>query len=366
MFFILSISLLLPWLINFLECPRYAAVAFGRSCCIDDSNCNIGVVSNVGDLSSGQGPLLEYHGRKFQLYRIMGPFLGRRLQGNRLETAKTLHEQLVAWEKQVPDSLRLTTYESDDTPRHPPLLHLGALALQLSYDNLQIILHRSVAFENTSHEFDLGGGESGTECAIFSRRQLLESALRTSEVHRYSHLLRACLKTHAAMHLGLCLFPSGVVLCALALIEPLSTTSQKAKAGIMRIIRLQKERVSNKHVLSSQSVKILEDLVTVIMQAEHRTILGDPIPGDMTEPREQDKQDANGPSTSSHIQTNAGSWPLQTVASNQSTLNTLQEGNIHAQHTIAYPGTMLTGRKFSCKSFTVSTAEYPRNCARYA
>lgn len=36
----------------------------------------------------------------------------------------------------------------------------------------------------------------------------------------------------------------------------------------MRIIRLQKERVSNKHVLSSQSVNILEDLVTVIMQAE--------------------------------------------------------------------------------------------------
>lgn len=103
----------------------------------------------------------------------------------------------------------------------------------------------------------------------------------------------------------------------------------------MRIIRLQRERVSNKHVLSSQSVKILEDLVAVIMQAEHRTILGDPIPGEMAEPREQDKQDANDPSFSSHIQTHAGSWPLQTVASNQSTLNTLQEGDFHThtQHT---------------------------------
>ena len=97
MFFILSISLLLPWLINFLECPRYAAVAFGRSCSIDDSNCNIGTVSNVGDVSSVQGPLLEYHRQKFQLYRIMGPFLGRRLQRNRLETVKTLHDQLVTW-----------------------------------------------------------------------------------------------------------------------------------------------------------------------------------------------------------------------------------------------------------------------------
>ena len=55
--------------------------------------------------------------------------------------------------------------------------------------------------------------------------------------------------------------------------------------------------MSNKHVLSSQSVKILEDLVTVIMQAEHRTILGDFLPGDMAESRGQDKQDANDAST---------------------------------------------------------------------
>lgn len=118
----------------------------------------------------------------------MGPFLGIRLQRNRLETVKTLHDQLVTWEKQVPDSLRLASYESDVAPEpwDPPLLQLGALALQLSYNNLQIILHRSVAFENTSQEFDLGGGESGTESATFSRQQLLESALRTSEVHRYS------------------------------------------------------------------------------------------------------------------------------------------------------------------------------------
>ena len=264
----------------------------------------------------------------------MGPFLGRRLQRDRPETVKILHGQLVAWEKQVPDSLRLATYKSENASGNPPLLHLGALALQLTYDNLQIILHRSVAFENTSHEFDLGRGETGTESARFSRQQLLESALRTSEVYQYSHLLRACLRTHAAMHLGLCLFTSGVVLCALALIEPLSATSQRAKAGITQIIRLQKERVSNKHVLSSQSVKILEDLVTVIMQAEHRAILGDPIPEDEAETKERDKHGMNDLSISSHIQTNAGSWPLQTVASNQSALNTLQEGDFHEQRAV--------------------------------
>jgi hypothetical protein len=205
----------------------------------------------------------------------MGPFLGRQLQTNRLETVKAIHRQLASWENQLPDSLRLETYKNDDRSAPPRLLQLAALALQLTYDNLRIILHRSVAFGDVGHEADLGGGTVASENSSFSRQQLLESALRTSELHRYPHLLQACRKTHAVMHIGICLFTSGVVLCALAHLEPLSAISQKAKAGIMQIIRLQKDSVSNQHVLSVQSVKILEDLVAVVMQAEQRMILGD-------------------------------------------------------------------------------------------
>ncbi|KAE8378968.1 fungal-specific transcription factor domain-containing protein [Aspergillus bertholletiae] len=256
---------------------KYAAVAFGRPCSIDDSDCNIGLVTDVGETSPRQSPLLTYHQWKFRLYRLMGPFLGRRLQTKGLDTVKVIHERLATWERELPNSLRLETYKNDDTSGHPPLIQLAALALQLTYDNLRIILHRSVAFGDMGQEARINGRLVGTESSVFSRQQLLDAALRTSELYQYSHLLQASRRTHAVMHIGICLFTSGVVLCALSLMEPLSTTSQKAKAGIMQIIRLQKERVSNQHVLSLQSVKILEDLVNVVMQAEQRIILGGPI-----------------------------------------------------------------------------------------
>jgi uncharacterized protein YpuA (DUF1002 family) len=37
------------------------------------------------------------------------------------------------------------------------------------------------------------------------------------------------------MHVGICLFTAGVVLCAFAISEPLSATAEAAKKGIMSI-----------------------------------------------------------------------------------------------------------------------------------
>jgi hypothetical protein len=258
----------------------------------------------------------------------MGPFLGRRLQTNRVETVKSIHSQLVTWEGQLPDILRLEAYTNEDTSRPPSLLQLAALALQLTYDNLRIILHRSVAFGDVGHEVDLAKEALGSENSNFSRQQLVESALRTSELYRYPHLLEACRRTHAVMHIGICLFTSGVVLCALALMEPLSVTSQKAKAGIMRIIRLQRERVSSQHVLSLQSVKILEDLVAVVMQAEQRTILGDPIPDSSSRLKASgSRYPANSLSGSDQTQMSVNSEISRTLATTQTSLTPLQEGN---------------------------------------
>ncbi|KAF2032828.1 hypothetical protein EK21DRAFT_86837 [Setomelanomma holmii] len=73
---------------------KYAAVAFGRPCAIDDSDCDVDPLEDdpAGnsvyqfELSGQIVSLLSYHRHKFQLYRIMGPFLGRRIQTNRLES----------------------------------------------------------------------------------------------------------------------------------------------------------------------------------------------------------------------------------------------------------------------------------------
>ncbi|KNG83316.1 hypothetical protein ANOM_007577 [Aspergillus nomiae NRRL 13137] len=201
----------------------------------------------------------------------MGPFLSRRVQNNQLESLNAIHAQLSSWKSQLPDKLRLETYK-DNPNSESRILEMQALALQLTYDNLQIILHRSAAFgvnKRGSHSNDGANPDNS-----FSQQQLLESALRTSQLHQHAQLLQACRKTHAVMHIGICLFTSGVVLCAIALAQPLSLASQKAKEGVMRILRLQDDSISSRHLLSIQSVQILRDLVTVVMRSEERAILG--------------------------------------------------------------------------------------------
>lgn len=263
----------------------------------------------------------------------MGPFLGRRLQSNRLDTVKGIHSQATSWEKQLPSSLRLETYQ-DDSSEQPRLLQMQALALQLAYDNLQIILHRSVAFGDNGNGINPIGIEAQTRSFSFSRQQLLKSALRTSELHNYRQLLHACRKTHAVMHIGICLFTSGVVLCAIALSEPLSATSQKAKAGIMNILRMHQGSVLNQHLLSVQGVKILEDLVAVVMQSEQRTILGCPSPASVSHPESlmDCKNTAWPPSQNSPVVPNSN-WNnngrnTPHALATQGFLNPLQEGTL--------------------------------------
>lgn len=199
------------------------------------------------------------HRWKFKLYRIMGPFLGRRLQTRRLETIKNIHNQLVSWESQVPVGLLLKAYKDGGPLEQLPLLQMQGLALQLTYDNIQIILHRSVAFAGGESEVGLDGAAARTQGSSFSRQQLFQSAIRTSELYSYHQLLQACRRTHAIMHIRICLFTEGVFLCAIALSEPLSETSQKSKTGTLHIIRSQKDGVSSQHILSAQNVETLKD-----------------------------------------------------------------------------------------------------------
>lgn len=205
----------------------------------------------------------------------MGPFLGRRQQTNRLESVQSIHAQLMLWQRQLPENLRLERYKDKTTLQAPSLFQMQALALQLTYDNIQIILHRSLAFGSGSQVSNKDRSPDDLPRSALSRKQLFESALRTSELNDYSHVLHVCGKTHAAMHVGICLFTAGVVLCAFAISEPLSATSEAAKNGVMNILRFQHDPILNEHLLSAQSVKILEDLVTVLLRSEHRVIRGD-------------------------------------------------------------------------------------------
>ena len=225
-------------------------------------------------LSGDKVSLLSYHRYKCSLYRIMGPFLGRRIQTSRLETVAAVHRKLTHWRDSLPTYLRHSHINRPlPTSRITMLqkLRLQALALQLAYDNLQIVLHRWVICDKASVSSKVNQAHSQ-----LSLSQLFHSAVRTSELgaRENSEVLQECQITHAAMHLGLCLFTAGVVLCAIVLQEPLSERSHKAKHGIRKIVEMHRRGDMGNHVLTAQSIGILEQLVHHVVTVEGNLMLG--------------------------------------------------------------------------------------------
>lgn len=220
--------------------------------------------------TNAENSLLVYHQWKFRLYRIMGLFLGRRRQQNRVETVYTIHQQLLQWRKDLPKSLQLETY--DQGSEHISLLQMQALNLQLTYDNLQIILHRAAAFQYNYEECKFKSPIARNNTSL---QQLLDSAIDISELYKYASTLHASRRTHADMHIGITLFTAGVVLCAICLSHPITEMSSKAKTGVMHIIRMCRNASSgNQHLVSTQSLSILDSLVTVVLRLETDLITG--------------------------------------------------------------------------------------------
>ncbi|KAM3460709.1 hypothetical protein BB8028_0002g15170 [Beauveria bassiana] len=248
---------------------KYFAIAFGRPCIVDDTDCNVGMISQVGPAHSNTSVdgNLPFHNCKFRLYRIMGQFLGRRRQMDQKSTVQSIHEELTHWRNQLPNRLRIESYRDMPPGQELPIPQMQAIALQLTYDNLQIVLHRTVAFGQ-------GSKVQNTPEGLFSLRHLMKAALRTSDLHAFPNSLHAMRRTHASMHIGITLFTAGIVLCIAALSQPLSDTSQKAKSGVMHIIRACKDSADPQNVGSRQSIAVLERLVTVVLQHENQLITG--------------------------------------------------------------------------------------------
>jgi hypothetical protein len=200
----------------------------------------------------------------------MGLFLGRRRQQNQVETVYTIHRQLLQWRKDLPESLQLRSY--DQNSEQISILQMQALNLQLTYDNLQIILHRTAAFRYNDKECKFTS--SGARNSL-SLQQLFDSAMDISELYKYSSTLHASRRTHADMHIGITIFTAGVVLCAICLSHPMTTMVSRAKTGVMHIIRMcRNASSSNQHLVSTQSLSILDSLVTVVLRLETDLIIG--------------------------------------------------------------------------------------------
>lgn len=196
-----------------------------------------------------------------------------------------IDELLREWHAKLPADLVLnkdndiTPIDSTETKMH----RLQALSLQLTYDNLMIVIHRPLLSDQKSmwlRSQSPGGGQGQAGSPLLSGvtselafERCLESALRVSKTREnHRNLFALARRTHLVSFVGMNLFTSSIVLFICALSDTLSDIAQEAKRGIAR--NLQTLRLlSGDGSLSMQCSTILEDLVQKIVDKEKEEML---------------------------------------------------------------------------------------------
>jgi hypothetical protein len=311
---------------------RFASIVYGRPCGIRDGEFNVGNPKNMDD-TSAQHPFLQsdaatpggrtervtlfsYTKYKVRLYTIASPIIGD-MYFHRASDMSALREkvqridgELTRWFNGLPPELRLDRlYECPRNPGMPAggsgssreptdIFALQALALQVAYDNILILLHRPLlpySLDEPSTMLMDENGASPAEAQTPQKQQqqrqpqqpqpqqqqldktspgrCWESAMRTSILGRYQTCLEAASQTHAAAFLGINLFTAGMVLCIVALSKPLSAQAQYAKHAVARILTLSRF-LEGRAAIASQISKVLVDLVKLILDKEMKAILG--------------------------------------------------------------------------------------------
>jgi hypothetical protein len=242
---------------------------------------------------------------KIKLYQISSPIIGdlyfhRNSTVTELATkVSRINEELLSFCRNLPPELKL-----DELCRNPnetvtastrPFM-LQALALQIAYDNVQILLHRPLLSQDLrdykarsqasglKHSgYSLGADSAALRTGIVSspdvhqilissRDHCWDSAIRSSMLGKYKSCLVSARESHAAAFLGINLFTAGMVLCVVALSRPLSSQAQTAKQAVARIMSLSRF-LSGRALLSAQTTKILKDLVRLIGEKEIKAML---------------------------------------------------------------------------------------------
>ncbi|KAG9503435.1 hypothetical protein J7337_006280 [Fusarium musae] len=273
----------------------------------------------------------------------MGAFLGRKRQRNSFESVETIHKRMLQWRQELPDVLSLKGQEQSMDPSIVRPTEIHALSLQLTYDNLQIILHRTEVFK------DGNGISSIIPNNGTSIQQIFTSAMDTSELSRHPRILDACRRTHADVHVGMTMFTAGVVLCAICLSHPLTEMGSRAKTGVMHITHMCRETRVGRYsgqLVSEQSLSIIDSLVEVMLQKETDMITGrTSYPSPHTAPGKRDtgSSDDGGPRANRTIA------PRPSIASgpseprNERVLEPIQEGKHKAALTNEHMQSVVMG-----------------------
>ncbi|KAJ9604180.1 hypothetical protein H2200_011014 [Cladophialophora chaetospira] len=295
----------------------FGAMSFGTPCNVYDSDWNVSFPTNIDDTSvkcpsfdsietyDGEsfGPvtIASYQRYKFRLYRIASSITRNVYlrSGATLSQVvgeiKAINQRLLQWERCVPRELRLKYLKLDNPDkveqRTLKIFQLQALALQLSYDNIQLVLHRPLLTINRVPRWPSDGPQAGNEANTTptetspecvgaiktSKYQCWMSSMSTSKIGEHSSILTALQNTHGAAYAGIQSFTAGVVLGIFALSDPLSDQAHQAKRAVSRIIKLPRLH-RFRTAVSDQCGAILEELVRLVLAEEMKALLNEGEP----------------------------------------------------------------------------------------
>ncbi|KAF2092513.1 hypothetical protein NA57DRAFT_82229 [Rhizodiscina lignyota] len=277
---------------------RFACVAYGRPSSIRDSDCDTPKLCEMDDTNIqhpyfrsvsriDQTPItvLTYQNRKFDLYEIGASILsevyvpGRASFPAAIKRAIEINNKLVSWYDNLPPELRLDEHKtcttqnlSDSDQKICKIFTLQALALQLAYDNIQIVLHRPFLRYNI-RSFNKSQFVDGESDLATSTEQCFHSALRTCKIGiQHRKALLAARETHSGAYLAIQNFAAGMILCMIALSKAMPLHVEEAKQGVAYAISLQRLLAKN-FAVSAQTVQVLERLLRLIFNQEMALML---------------------------------------------------------------------------------------------
>jgi hypothetical protein len=302
---------------------RFASITYGRPLGINDKDCNLNMPDDVLENPyfivprSEQGYIVCYSTYQKELNRLylmaskaLEAVVGSRTSGlskelagdEYLELVKEATENIQRWRSQLPDHLRLEP-KRDFLPHSGPSVRahtLQSLSLQLTYDNILIVLHRPLLVRQVDHlstihrqssgrsgiDFsidhsiaDVSGQPNNSRFEFVSPSVPMESplhwwnaALRTSRVTELPLLAQLATDSHLVTFLAINLFNAAIVLAVIALSDPLSDTAQVVKRTITRILRLQ-DLLGRRSTLSKQTTMVLKSVITLLLRCESEAIL---------------------------------------------------------------------------------------------
>lgn len=312
---------------------RFASITYGRPLGISDKDCNVEMPADTPENPNFVTPTAEpssfityspYQRELNKLYLIASPALeivfGSRTTGSDnltgdayCELAKEATQNLQRWSSQLPSHLSLDLGQdlSPNGDLKSKAHALQSLALQLTYDNVLIVLHRPLLnrqVEYLSHKTQGGSpidhssaGPSLTQPSWNfngmnpkfpddSSRLWMNAAVRTSRVTELPVLAQLATGSHLVAFLAINLFNAAIVLAVMALSEPLSDMAQDIKRTITRILRLQ-DLLGKRSALSKQSTLVLRNVVILLLHRESATIFA-PISGTNKQLHAQYQQDS--------------------------------------------------------------------------